>query len=401
MKNFEIENIKKIISASIWDRVFYWKNIILIIGEIKNSLEQYDEKEQRLNSLEKEYIELKSGYMSELKLNENLSTKIKILENEKDILSPLKIKNIELTNELNKMKQEENSKDAIRESQIAKYEQFENNARERESRERQEKIQQKEEQDQQIKRTWQDHEINVNNTIKLICQEEAITFVEDWHHEKKPDNVIKICDEYIVFDAKSPSKNQELNNFPTYIKDQVNKLSKYAIHEDVKKHLFLVVPENTIHALKVLTFNDSNYCVHVISPQALKITMWALKQIELYEFADKLSPEDRENLARVYAGSQSYIKRSIQIHNDLNEKGLDLIQQNMKLISKESLKGLKENALEFEKGDVVNVSKQNRGKIIDLEQEEIRQKEIKFKAETRTLIKPSDNLKKNKELDPQ
>jgi len=401
MKNFEIENIKKIISASIWDRVFNWKNIILIIGEIKNSLEQYDEKEQRLNSLEKEYIELKSGYMSELKLNENLSTKIKILENEKDILSPLKIKNIELTNELNKMKQEENSKDAIRESQIAKYEQFENNAREREHRERQEKIQQKEDQDQQIKRTWQDHEINVNNTIKLICQEEAITFVEDWHHEKKPDNVIKICDEYIVFDAKSPSKNQELNNFPTYIKDQVNKLSKYAIHEDVKKHLFLVVPENTIHALKVLTFNDSNYCVHVISPQALKITMWALKQIELYEFADKLSPEDRENLARVYAGSQSYIKRSIQIHNDLNEKGLDLIQQNMKLISKESLKGLKENALEFEKGDVVNVSKQNRGKIIDLEQEEIRQKEIKFKAETRTLIKPSDNLKNNKELDPQ
>ena len=150
-----------------------------------------------------------------------------------------------------------------------------------------------------------------------------------------------------------------------------------------------------------MTFNDSNYCVHVISPQALKITMWALKQIELYEFADKLSPEDRENLARVFAGSQSYIKRSIQIHNDLNEKGLDLIEQNMKLISKESLKGLKENALEFEKGDVVNVSKQNRGKIIDLEKEEIRQKEIKFKAQTRTIIKPSNDLDKNKELDSQ
>jgi len=128
--------------------------------------------------------------------------------------------------------------------------------------------------------------------------------------------------------------------------------------------------------------------------------MWSLKQIELYEFADKLSPEDRENLARVYAGSQSYIKRSIQIHNDLNEKGLDLISQNMKLISKESLKSLKENAIEFEKGDVVNVSKQNRGKIIDLEQEEIRQKEIKFKAETRTIISPSKKINTdNKELD--
>ena len=401
MKNLETEYIKKIISSSIFYRIFYWKNIVLMIGEIKNSLEQYYAKEQRFDSLEKENLELKSSHLSELKLNENLKTKIKILENEKDILSPLKIKNIELTNELNKMKQEQNSKDAVRDAQIEKYEQFENNAREREQREIQEKINQKEEQEQQIKRTWQDHEINVNNTIKLICQEEAITFVEDWHHEKKPDNVIKICDEYIVFDAKSPSKNQELDNFPTYIKDQVNKLSKYAVHEDVKKHLFLVVPENTINALKVLTFNDSNYCVHVISPQALKITMWALKQIELYEFADKLSPEDRENLARVFAGSQSYIKRSIQIHNDLNEKGLDLIEQNMKLISKESLKGLKENALEFEKGDVVNVSKQNRGKIIDLEKEEIRQKEIKFKAQTRTIIKPSNDLDKNKELDSQ
>ena len=401
MKHFEIENIKKIISSSILYRIFYWKNIILMIGEIKNSLEQYYEKEEKLPRLEEEYSELKSNYMAELKLNENLNTKIKILENEKDLLSPLKIKNIELTNELNKMKQEEHSKDTIREAQIEKYEQFENNARERELKEIREKTKKKEEQEEQIKRTWQDHEINVNNTIKVICQEEAITFVEDWHHDKKPDNVIKICEEYIVFDAKSPNKNQELNNFPTYIKDQVNKLSKYAIHEDVKKHLFLVVPENTIHALKILTYNDSNYCVHIISPQALKITMWALKQIELYEFADKLSPEDRENLARVYAGSQSYIKRSIQIHNDLNEKGLELIQQNMKLISKDSLKGLKENALEFEKGDVVNVSKQNRGKIIDLEQEEIRQKEIKFKAETRTLIKPTNNSKKNKELDSQ
>jgi hypothetical protein len=398
--NNEIENIKKIISSSIIYRIFYWKNIVLMIGEIKKSLEQYYEIDKRFNAFEKDYTELKTDYKTELKLNENLKTKIQILENEKNILAPLKIKNIELTNELNKMKQEENAKNAVRDSQIEKYEQFEHNARERERRELQEKEDEMQAKEEAVRRTWQDHETNVNNTIKVICQEESITFVEEWHHEKKPDNVIKICDEYIVFDAKSPSKNQELNNFPTYIKDQASKLSKYANHEDVKKHLFLVVPENTIHALKNLTYHDSNYCVHVVSTQALKITMWSLKQIELYEFADKLSPEDRENLARVYAGSQSYIKRSVQIHNDLNEKGLELISQNMKLISKESLKSLKENAIEFEKGDVVNVSKQNRGKIIDLEQEKIRQQEIKFKAETRTIIAPSKKLNTdNKELD--
>ena len=51
-------------------------------------------------------------------------------------------------------------------------------------------------------------------------------------------------------------------------------------------------------------------------------------------------------------------------------------------------KSVKENALEFEKGDIINTSKQNRGKIIDIEEETIRQKEIKFKAETRTIISP-------------
>ena len=110
-----------------------------------------------------------------------------------------------------------------------------------------------------------------------------------------------ICGEYIVFDAKSP-RNDELNNFPTYIKTQANSLSKYAKHKDVKNHLFLVVPENTINSLKTLTYNDSNYCVHVISPQSLPITMWSLKQIELYEFAEKLSPEDRGKLSKGLCG---------------------------------------------------------------------------------------------------
>ena len=117
--------------------------------------------------------------------------------------------------------------------------------------------------------------------------------------------------------------------------------------------------------------------------------MWSLKQIELYEFADKLSPEDRENLARAFAGSMNYIKRIIQINSDMSDEGIKLTEQMIKLIEKDSLKGIKEKALEFEKGDVINPSKQNRGKIVDLEKEQIRHKEIKFKAETRTIIQPS------------
>ena len=388
----EIQNkIQKILNASLWSRIFYWKSIIIIITELKMLLENifsnYENTRSQKESVEKELSDLKINYQAQQRNYEEVKNQITILIKEKEILTPLKIKNVELTNALNEMKQAKKSKDAERDAVITKYEQFENNAREREAKKEEEKHRIIEEEKLQLKRKWQDHEDYVNQYIKLICQEEAITFIEEWHHEKKPDNVIKICNEYIVFDAKSP-RNEDMSNFPTYIKSQVTSLSKYANHKDVKKHLFLVVPENTLSALKILTYNDSNYCVHVISPQSIRITMWSLKQIELYEFADKLSPEDRENLARAFAGSMNYIKRIIQINSDMSDEGIKLTQQMIKLIEKDSLKGIKEKALEFEKGDVINPSKQNRGKIVDLEKEQIRHKEIKFKAETRTIIQP-------------
>jgi len=396
MDLLDIQNkIKKIINSSIFFRIFYWQSIVAIMGELKIIFENLSSNNKNIElkneTIASEISDLKVEYKSEQKINQELKTQIAILKKENELLSPLKTKNIELTNILNEMKQVENTKDSERDAVITKYEQFENSAREREEKREKEEIQKEEERREKLQRTWQDHEENVNKQIKLICQEESITYIEEWDHDKKPDNVLRICNEYIVFDAKSP-RNEDLNNFPTYIKTQVASLSKYANHKDVKKHLFLVVPENTISKLKVTTYNDSNYCVHIISPQSLRITIWSLKQIELYEFAERLSPEDRENLARAFAGSMNYIKRIIQMNSDMNDEGIKLTEQMMQLIAKESLKEIKDQALEFEKGNVINPSKQNRGKVVDIEQEKIRHKEIKFKGETRTIIGTSKNL---------
>jgi hypothetical protein len=81
----------------------------------------------------------------------------------------------------------------------------------------------------------------------------------------------------------------------------------------------------------------------------------------------------------------------------MNDEGIKLTEQMMQLIAKESLKEIKEQALEFEKGNVINPSKQNRGKVVDIEQEKIRHKEIKFKGETRTIIGASKNLDDEKQ----
>ncbi|MBJ04522.1 MAG: hypothetical protein CMP65_01290 [Flavobacteriales bacterium] len=383
------KKINKITQSSIWHRIFYWNNIILIIGELKAVIDNlFVNNETMVNeraSFNEQIQKLDTDFRTEKKIKEKLENEIEILKNRIDLLLPLKTKNVELTSELNKLKQEENTKDSERDAVISKYEQFENNAREREAKKEREEILRAEEKQEKLKRTWQDHEMNVNKQIKFICQEESIKFIEDWPHDKKPDNVIQICNEFIVFDAKSP-RNDDLDNFPNYIKNQVSALSKYADHKDVKKHLFLVVPENAINVLSMLTFNDSNYCVHIISPQALGITMWSLKQIELYEFAEKLSPEDRENLARAVAGSMNYIKRIIQMNSDMNDTGIQLTEQIMNLISKDSLKSIKNKALDYEKGDIINASQQKRGKIIDMEKEELRHKDLKFKAQNHKII---------------
>ena len=60
-----------------------------------------------------------------------------------------------------------------------------------------------EEEKEKIRKTWLNHEENINSNIKLICQENNIKFIEknEWPYNKQPDNVIKICDEFIIFDA--------------------------------------------------------------------------------------------------------------------------------------------------------------------------------------------------------
>ena len=79
-------------------------------------------------------------------------------------------------------------------------------------------------------------------------------------------------------------------------------------------------------------------------------------------------PHDRENLARAFAGSMNYIKRVIQINSDINDHGIELTERMLQLISKKSLSSIKDKALEFEKGDIINASQQRGGNTVDLQE---------------------------------
>ena len=67
----------------------------------------------------------------------------------------------------------------------------------------------------------------------------------------------------------------------------------------MRREIFLVVPTNTHDVVEQFEYKLSDYTVYVISIDALEPIILSLRKIEDYEFAEQLSPEERENICRV------------------------------------------------------------------------------------------------------
>jgi len=173
-----------------------------------------------------------------------------------------------------------------------------------------ERVQEKENVLEKMKRQWTEHETSVEQTIKMICQNHFIKYVDNVPFRGSPDNTVEICEEFIIFDAKCPA-NDDLTNFSKYIKAQTENVKKYANQENVKKDIFLVIPTSTIHTIAQLTYNMGDYTVYVITRDSLEPILLSLKKIENYQFVEQLSPEERDNICRVIGKFAHTTKRKI------------------------------------------------------------------------------------------
>ncbi|MEZ7946134.1 MAG: hypothetical protein QMB73_08745, partial [Flavobacteriaceae bacterium] len=233
-----------------------------------------------------------------------------------------------------------------------------------------ERVQEKEDALKKMKLKWSDHEKDVQNHLQLICRNNVITYVsqEDFPHPRnKPDSSIEIMDQLIVFDAKSPA-NDDLSNFPKYIKNQTENLKKYAKHDNVKNDLFLVIPSNTLEVIDQFHYNIGDYNVYIISKDALEPIVLSLKKIEEYEFADKLSPEERDNVCRIIGKFAHTTKRRIQVDEFFAREFLDTLTKAGTQLPRDIL----ENVIKFENAEKLNPPMEKRNKKIltkDLKQQ--------------------------------
>jgi hypothetical protein len=253
-----------------------------------------------------------------------------------------------------------------------------NSIRQQIQNERREEIEEKNKKEieriNKLKETWGNHEVNVKNLIRNICGKHIIEYVEKVPFSGEPDNTLKICEEFVIFDAKSPA-GEDLTNFPSYIRDQAEKAKKYAKQESVKLDIFFVVPTNTLERLSQFMFNLSDYNVCVISVDSLEQIILGLKKIEEYEFAEQLSPEERDNICRVLGKFAHLTKRRIQIDSFFAKQFIELAYKTETSLPKEIL----EKVIEFERSEKLNPPIEKRAKAISTK--ELEKDAIKINSE--------------------
>lgn len=391
----------KIKELTFWQRLFSWRALRLLsydaFEESKSMQKELIQKNQELDSIGKKLVQIETKNENLLKSNEQYENRLRKKEEETQILNlkidRLTLEKSELTNANLKFENSEEQRDKDYRNSIGQLNQLKETLEKEIKRLGDERLEEQKEVFDKMKRQWSEHEMSVEQTIKMICQNHFIKYIDEVPFRGNPDNVIEICNEYIIFDAKCPA-NDDFNNFPKYIKAQTESVKKYANQDGVKKDIFLVVPSNTIHTIKQLAYNLGEYNVYIITRDSLEPIILSLKKIEDYEFVNQLSPEERDNICRVIGRFAHTTKRKIQIDQFFASEFLELLVKCQNDLPEDILK----EVIEFEKAEKLNPPSERKSKQIQIKELEEKHALINAEAGIRAIAIPL-NFEEIKKLD--
>ena len=357
----------KIKELTFWQRLFSWRGMRNLsydaFEEFKSLQKELFQKNQRFDLMEKKLLQTETkneSLLESIDQYENITRKkeeeVNLLNHKIDDIRREKseLKSANIKHENTEEQRDKNYRNSISQLNQLK-ETFENEIK----RLSDERVLEQKESFEKMKRQWSEHEMSVEQTIRMISQNHFIKYIDEAPFRGSPDNTLEICDEYIIFDAKCPS-NDDLTNFPKYIKAQTESVKKYANQDRVKKDIFLVVPSNTIHTIKQFAYNMGDYNVYVITKDSLEPVILSLKKIEDYEFVNQLSPEERDNICRVIGRFAHTTKRKIQIDQFFASEFLELLAKCKNDLPEDFLK----QVIEFEKAEKLNPPSEKKAKQI-------------------------------------
>jgi hypothetical protein len=376
------DQIKKI---SFWRRIFVWRPVRSL------SYDAYEEFKKLVNSLDrviKEADQIKNSIavkeetirLSEKKMNEQ-EKELALL---KEQIPQLNSSITQLKQENSVFKQTEADRKTRYESDAATLSAITKRIQDERQKELDERQKDKIKEMESKKQTWAKHQENVKQAIKSICDKHTIEYVDKVPFKGSPDNTIKLCDEFVIFDAKSPASD-DLQNFPTYIKIQTESVKKYIKEDNVRKDIFLVIPSNTVEVIESFTHNMADYNVYIVTLDVLEPLILELKKIENYEFVNELTPEERENICRIIGKFAHMTKRRVQVDQFFIREFLGILTKCEADLPKEIL----DKVIEFEKSEKLNPPQERRAKQILNKDLELDNKKIQKEAEAKGITFPS------------
>jgi hypothetical protein len=394
-----IDNLKaffeKIKTLTFWQRLFFWSTLKALSYEayeefksLANDLEslgqQVTERDATVGEQEKN-IQILSARIADLTTsNQKLENRISNLEAE---IKRINFEKAEMANKVTRFEQTEQTRQEDYQKNVSGVNAIRAGLENERQKIHDERIREKEEAFEQMKQTWRNHEEAVKTTIKNICQSQLIEYVKEVPFKGKPDNTISIAGEYVIFDAKSPA-GDDLENFPKYLKIQTESVNKYIKQENVKSDIFLVVPSNTTGVIKQFSYRMADYNVYIVSIDALEPIILSLKKIEDYEFAEQLTPDERENICRIIGKFAHTAKRKIMIDYFFSFQFLDIISKcNISLPD-----DIYRSVVEFEKSEKLNPPQEKRAKQILME--DLLSESEKLATEARARITEAGKEKK-------
>ncbi len=372
----------KIKELTFWQRIFSWRTIKSLSYD---AFEEYKSLTNDLDRQNKIGDDFKNSLTllqaeNESLINQKNEVEKQILKKEGQIENLTgRVENLnsqvsELEKKLSRFESTEDERTKDYEKKIAQLDQVKSDLESRRKQLDDDRLQEQRELFDQMKKQWANHEDEVTQSIKQICQSQVIEYVDKVPFKGNPDNTIRICDEFIVFDAKSPA-NDDLTNFPKYVKAQTESVSKYTNYESVRNEIFLVVPSNTVDTIDKFTYNMGDYTAYVITKDSLEPVILSLKKIEEYEFAEQLSPEERDNICRILGKLLHTTKRKIQIDQFMNGQFLELLMKCSNDLPEDILLSVSE----FEKAEKLNPPTERRTK--EISTREILHKQDSLNAE--------------------
>lgn len=382
----------KIKDLSFLQRIFSWKQIRILsydaFEEFRNFEKEFQFQKLDCDKLNSKNIKLQTD-------NKNLNNRI--VDFEKNILKKdnqidnLNNKINELSNLIDQLKNKIQKFESLEEERGGEYQknitqlnQVKKNLEDERNRLNDERVKEKESVFMNMKKQWSEHETIVEQTIKMICQNHLINYIDKVPFKGTPDNAIEICGEHIIFDAKSPANN-DLSNFPRYIKAQTDNVKKYINQENVKKDIFLVVPTNTINSISQIVYNMGDYNVYIITKDSLEPIILSLKKIEDYEFAEQLRPDERDNICRIIGKFAHTIKRRIQIDQFFTIQFIEMLVKCKNDLPEKIMK----QVVEFEKAEKLNPPSEKRTKQILTKELQDKNDNINTEAHLRKIKIPA------------